>query len=27
LIDEEFRQFWATFVAAEAETRKVAAHG
>jgi len=26
-IDEEFRQFWATFVAAEAEAREVAAHG
>ncbi|TRZ49138.1 hypothetical protein D4S03_08760 [bacterium] len=27
LIDEEFRQFWATFVAAEEEAREVAAHG
>jgi hypothetical protein len=26
-IDEEFCQFWATFVAAEAEARKVSAHG
>lgn len=26
-IDEEFRQFWATFVAAEAEAREVSAHG
>lgn len=27
LIDEDFRLFWATFVAAEAETRMVSAHG
>jgi len=27
LIDEEFRQFWATFVTAEAEARKVSVHG
>lgn len=26
-IDEEFRQFWATFVAAEAEVREAAGHG